>query len=170
VTTNPPAEQKRLVRTPRIERKPQMNKRVAHVASIAILAFALLLTPAALAAKGRGGGKPSGGSTSGSSIRLAPLVFDANGNGLPNHADVVTFNVSTTATFEPFVNVRCYQNGALVLNSWQGYFEGALNSSRDFTLGSGAWPSGAADCTASLDRYARNKWNVLATTSFHVAG
>ena len=49
-----------------------MNKRVAHVASIAIIAFALLLTPAALAAKGRGGGKPSGGSTSGSNICLAP--------------------------------------------------------------------------------------------------
>lgn len=145
-----------------------MNKRVAHVASIAILVFALFLTPSALAAKGRGGGKPNGGSTSGSSIRLSPLVFDANGNGLVNHGDVVTFNIFTTATTEPFVNVRCYQNGVLVLNSWQGYFDGALNSSRDFVLSSGAWTSGAADCTANLDRYARNKWNVLATTSFHV--
>jgi hypothetical protein len=143
-----------------------MNMRVAHVASIAILAFALILTPAALAAKGRGG-KPSGGSTSGSSIRLAPLVFDANTNGLPNHGDVVTFIVSTAAT-EPFVNVRCYQNGALALNSWRGYFDGSLDTSRDFILGSGAWPSGAAECTAKLERYARNKWNVLATTSFHV--
>jgi hypothetical protein len=145
-----------------------MNKRVAHVASIAILAFALILTPAALAAKGRGDGKPSGGSTSGSSIRLAPLVLDANSNGLPNHGDVVTFNISTTATTEPFVNVRCYRNGALALNSWRGYFDGALDTSRDFVLGSGAWPSGAADCTAKLEKYARNKWNVLATTSFHV--
>lgn len=146
-----------------------MKHRVAQVAFIAALVVALVLTPAALAARGgNGGGKPSGGGGSGSSIHLAPLVYDANGDGLPNHADVVTFNVSTTATTEPFVNVRCYQNGVLVLNSWQGYFDGALNSSRDFQLGSGAWPSGAADCTANVNRYARNKWNVLATTSFHV--
>ena len=145
-----------------------MKHRVAHVASVVAIVLAIGLTPAAIAAKsGGGGGKPSGGSTSGSSIRLAPLVFDANSNGLPNHGDVVTFNVSTAAT-EPFVNVRCYQNGALALNSWRGYFDGSLDTSRDFVLGSGAWPSGAADCTAKLERYARNKWNVLATTSFHV--
>ena len=47
-----------------------------------------------------------------SSINLAPLVYDANGNGLPNHGDVLLFNVSTTATTEPWVNLRCYQNGA----------------------------------------------------------
>lgn len=146
-----------------------MTRRVAHAAHIGALVLALALVPAAIAAKGgNGGGKPNGGSTSGSSIQLAPLVYDANGNSLPNHGDVVTFNVSTTATTEPFVNVRCYQNGALVLNSWQGYFDGALNDSRDFPLGSGGWPSGAADCTANVDVYARNKWNVLATTSFHV--
>ena len=146
-----------------------MSKRVAHVASIATLALALVVTEAALAAKGGSGGKPTGGASSSSSIRLAPLIFDANGNGLPNHSDVVTFSVSSTATSEPFVNVRCYQNGTLVLNSWQGYFDGALNSSRDFSLGSGAWPSGAADCKATVNRYVRNKWNVLATTSFHVS-
>ena len=145
-----------------------MTRRVAHAAQIGALVLALALVPAALAARGgNGGGKPSGGGGSGSSIHLAPLVYDANGDGLPNHADVVTFNVSTAAT-EPFVNVRCYQNGALALNSWRGYFDGALDSSRDFALGSGAWPSGAADCTANVKVYAHNKWNVLATTSFHV--
>ena len=145
-----------------------MRHRVAQVAFIAALVVALVLTPAALAARGgNGGGKPSGGGGSGSSIHLAPLVYDANGDGLPNHADVVTFNVSTAAS-EPFVNVRCYQNGALALNSWRGYFDGALDTSRDFVLGSGAWPSGAADCTAYVKVSARNKWNVLATTSFHV--
>jgi hypothetical protein len=145
-----------------------MTRRVAHAAQIGALVVALALVPAALAARGgNGGGKPSGGSGNGSSIRLATLVYDANGNGLPNHGDVVTFNVSTTAT-EPFVNVRCYQSGTLALNSTRGYFDGALDTSRNFALGSGAWPSGAADCTASVKVYTHNKWNVLATTKFHV--
>jgi hypothetical protein len=142
-----------------------MTRRVAHAAQISALVLALVLVPAALAAKG---GKPgAGGGATGSTIGLAPLVQDSNGDGMPNHADVVTFNVST-ATTEPFVNVRCYRNGVLMLNTWQGYFDGALNTSRDFALSSGVWSSGAADCTASLNRYARNKWNVLATTRFHV--
>ena len=67
-----------------------------------------------------------------------PLVYDANGNGLPNVGDVVTFNISTTATDQPFVNLLCYQSGVLVAEGWEGYFEGALNNpSRNFTLASG---------------------------------
>ena len=90
--------------------------------------------------------------SSSSSIRLAdPLVFDANGNGLPNYRDVVLFNVSTTATTQPFVNLQCFQNGGLVLNGWNGYFDGALNSTRNFGLSSASWQGGAADCTAYLN-------------------
>ena len=81
-----------------------MTRRVAHAAQIGALVLALALVPAAVAAKGgSGGGKPSGGSGS-SSLSLAdPLVHDANGNGLPNRSDVVTFTVSTTAG-QPYVN------------------------------------------------------------------
>ena len=123
----------------------------------------------ALAAKGgSGGGKPSGGSGS-SSLSLAdPLVHDVNGNGLPNHGDVVTFTVSTTATTQPFVNLRCYQNGALVLNTWNGHFDGAFNYSRNFGLASSAWQGGAADCTAYLDKATSRGWTQLASTSFRV--
>jgi hypothetical protein len=147
-----------------------MTRRVAHAAQVGALVVALALVPAAVAAKGgNGGGKPSGGSSS-SSLSLAyPLVFDANGNGLPNYRDLVLFNVSTTATTQPFVNLQCFQNGGLVLNGWNGYFDGALNSTRNFGLSSASWQGGAADCTAYLNTYARNgRWTQLASTSFHV--
>lgn len=142
------------------------------VLSLAVLALALV-PAASLAAKGgngaAGGGKSGGGgSTGSSSITLAPLVFDANGNGLPNYGDVVTFNVSTTATDRPFVNLQCFQNGVLVANGWNGYFEGALNTSRDFGLSSAVWRSGAAECTAWLDMSTNRGWRHLASTSFHV--
>lgn len=146
-----------------------MTRHVARTAQIGVLVLALALVPAGLAAKGgNGGGKPSGDGSS--SIMLAsPLAYDANGNGLTNYRDVVLFNVSTTATTQPFVNLKCYQNGGLVLNGWNGYFDGALNSTRNFGLSSASWQGGAADCTAYLEMYARNgRWTQLASTSFHV--
>ncbi|HET6847627.1 MAG TPA: hypothetical protein VFH74_02140 [Gaiellales bacterium] len=134
-----------------------------------LLAFAMLVVAfsgSAFAAKS--GGKSAGGSTGGSAISLAPLVVDANGNGLPDFGDVVTFNISTTSTTQPYVNLQCTQDGAVVLNSWNGYFADALNTSWDFGLGSGAWQSGAGDCTATLGMYTKRGWSKLAATSFHV--
>ena len=154
------------------------------VLSVAVLALALI--PAAgLAAKGgnsgntthgNGGGNGGGGSgggggstTGSSSISLAtPLVYDANGNGLPNVGDVVMFDVSTTATDQPFVNLQCFQNGVLVANGWKGYFEGSLDTTWGFGLGSGAWQGGAAECTAWVNMYTKQGWKQLASTSFHV--
>jgi hypothetical protein len=138
------------------------------VLPLALFAVLLLLVPAAFAAKG--GGKPGGGGSGGSGgISLAPLVNDANANGLPNVGDTVTFNISTTAT-QPYVNLLCYQNGVLGYNSWRGYFAGSLDSSWNFNLGSGGWTSGAADCTAWLGVYTRQGFQRLASTSFHVDG
>jgi hypothetical protein len=134
------------------------------VALVAVLALA----PIALAGKG---GKPGGGGGGGGggTISLAPLVWDANGNGLPNWADIVVFNISTTATSAPYVNLQCVQNGVVVLNGWNGYFVGALNNTWDFGLQSGAWQGGAATCTAYLDSYGSNgRWTRLASTSFSV--
>jgi len=133
------------------------------VALVAVLALA----PIALAGKG---GKPGGGGGGGGggSISLAPLVYDANGNGLPNWADIVVFNISTTATAAPYVNLQCVQNGAVVLNGWNGYFVGALNATWNFGLQSGAWQGGAATCTAYLDSYSNGRWVKLTSTSFSV--
>lgn len=134
---------------------------------IIALVLALALIPAALAGKGKPGGGGGGG---GGTISLAPLVYDANGNGLPNWADIVVFNISTTATSAPYVNLQCVQNGVVVLNGWNGYFAGALNATWNFGLQSGAWQGGAASCTAYLDSYGSNgRWTRLASTSFSVA-
>jgi hypothetical protein len=138
--------------------------RIAHAAQLASLILVVALVPAAFAAKGGNGGRTSGTS----SIKLAGLVVDQNSDGLPNFGDVVTFDVSTTATTEPYVNLQCFQNGGLVLNGWQGYFDWALNTSRNFGLGSGVWHSGAATCTANLEMYSNNRWRAIASTSFNV--
>jgi hypothetical protein len=136
----------------------------AEAGLISVLIFGLS-AGSAFAAKG---GSPAHNSGGGGTITLAPLVYDANGDGLPNWSDTVVFNVSTTATTQPFVNLQCFQNGALVLNGWNGYFAGALNSSWNFGLASGAWQGGAADCTAWLDMATKRGWSQLTSTSFHV--
>jgi hypothetical protein len=92
------------------------------------------------------------------------LVTDANANGLPNWADTVTFNVSTSATTQPWVNLKCTQNGKVVAQGWNGYFAGSLTGT-NFQLASPTWSGGAADCTAYLTT---PTWSVLASTSFHV--
>jgi|tagenome__1003787_1003787.scaffolds.fasta_scaffold20002726_1 hypothetical protein len=141
-----------------------MNRR--QILLVSVLAFALAVAPSALAGKGKPGG---GGTTGSSTITLAPVVVDVNGNGAPNWGDLVTFNVSTTDTTQPFVNLQCFQNGVLVANGWNGFFAGALNTTRNFGLNSGVWQSGAADCTAYVDKStSRGGWQQLASTSFHV--
>src|SRR5262245_11282377 len=100
-----------------------MTPRIARTAQIAALGLALALVPVAFAAKGSGAGKPTSGSSS-SSISLAePLVYDANGDGLPNRGDTVRFNVSTTATTGPYVDLVCSQNGVVVYGATAGYFD-----------------------------------------------
>ena len=50
-----------------------------------------------------------------SSLTLV-MVSDINGDGLPNWGDSVTFDVSTTETWNQ-VNVTCYQNGVGVFGA-----------------------------------------------------
>jgi hypothetical protein len=128
------------------------------IALFAVLAaVVLMLVPPALA--GRGGGD-AGGSLS--------LVLLNSTDGLPHYGQQVTFNVSTTATDSPYVNLRCYQNGVFVGEAWRGFFPTSLTG-QTFTLGgSTLWQSGAADCTAYLDKYTKRGWQQLAAISFHV--
>jgi hypothetical protein len=135
-----------------------------RIALAAVAAVVLVLVPAAIAGKGKPGGGGHSGSGGGGTISLAPLVNDANGNGLPNWDDTVTFNISTTATTQPWVSLKCTQNGVMVAQGLAGYFDGSL-SGRDFLLASPSWTGGAADCTAYLET---PTWSVLASTSFHV--
>jgi hypothetical protein len=121
------------------------------------------------AAKG-GNGKGKLGDTSGGSI-TGPV--EVNGDGLLSLGDLVTFDVSTTATAYPWVTVKCYQDGGLVSQESRAMFLGTLYS-RTFTLGpTPNWQSGGADCTATLeswDEYSnRGRITALASLPFAVA-
>jgi hypothetical protein len=137
------------------------------LAAIFIVAV-LALVPAALAGKGgggTGGGKPSGGG--GSTVTGPVVVSDANGDGLPNWGDTITFKVSTSSSW-PSVQLDCYQNGAPVYVATTGYYATYMWSN-NYTLDNWQWTSGAANCTATL--YATNKngsSTTLASLSFPV--
>jgi hypothetical protein len=137
-----------------------MLQRIALGAS---LVGALALAGTALAGKG-------GASSSWISN---PVVVSSSSvsaaTSAPRYGDVVTFTVSTNQTSNPFVNLRCYQNGNLVLSGWSAFTTGGLGD-RTFGLASAAWRSGAADCTAELDMYSNGRWKALASTNFHVDG
>jgi hypothetical protein len=121
------------------------------------LAAVLVLVPASLAK----GPAPS----SSSSLRL---VLMNSTDGVAHWGQSVTFNVSTTATSRPFVGLNCYQNGAWVYTSSVGYYPG-YPWDQFFTLMSGNWTSGAADCTATLYSVnSRGRQSNLASLSFHV--
>lgn len=150
------------------------TKRIAAATLEAALITSLtfgLIAGSAFAARGGNGGKPGGGgggTTYSGTIGLAPLVVDNNGNGTPNRGDVVTFDISTNNP-APYVQLECYQGGTLVAFGRKGYFEGSLDTNRNFGLSSGAWPAGTdADCTASLAYYTKRGWSKYASTSFHV--
>ena len=139
--------------------------RLASVFGVLLLVVTSAVAPAAA------GGKKS--SSSSISLVQTDSMLSAASDG-PSYGDSVTFAVSTTATDQPFVHLKCFQNGTLVLESWHGWFDGALGS-RSFLLGpTPAWQGGTADCTAHLenwDSYSKNgRVTVLASTSFHVNG
>jgi hypothetical protein len=128
----------------------------------ATLMLSLALVPSALAGKGS---KPTSGGSS--SISSPVMVVDANGDGLPNWGDTVTFKVSTTATAQPYVHLVCSGNG-IAYDSWRGYFAGSLDSNWNFVLSSGGWTGGSASCTAWLGMYTKQGFKQLASTNFQV--
>src|SRR5262245_55066577 len=98
---------------------------------LAIAALSVVFTSSALAGKGGGGGggKPPRGGGGGS----ISLVLLNSTDGQAHYGQTVTFNVSTTATSEPWVNLKCYQSGVLVAEGWNGYFDASLTG-RNFGL------------------------------------
>jgi hypothetical protein len=121
------------------------TSRIARAVQFGALILALALVPAALAAKGGNGG---GRNSDPSSINVV-MVNDLNGNRSPNWGDTISFAVSSTATSSPYVNLACYQGGALVASGDGAFFEGG-GWGQDMTLKSTLWTGGAADCTATL--------------------
>ena len=144
------------------------TRRIAHAAQIAALVFVFAAVPAAFAAKGGGGngGKPSTGSSS-LSIQK-PLVYDTNGDGVPNWGDTITFNISQTATTEPYVDLTCSQNGVVVYGATAGFFASyPWPWTQNMKLGSQMWAGGNASCAAVLYMfYGGGKKQILAKLSF----
>jgi hypothetical protein len=147
-----------------------MKRRVAHVAPIVALVLALVIAPAALAAKGGkpgggGGGKPGGATPTGS----FSLVLVDSTDGVAHWGQRITFNATSTATYY-FVAVSCSQGGVVVYRADKGFYPG-WPWSKEFTLQSYAWTGGAADCNAEL--YSQNSdgsnRRSLATMSFPVS-
>jgi hypothetical protein len=144
-----------------------ISRHVVRIALIAAVA-ALALVPTALAGKG-GGGKPGGGGGGTTTSSSLSLVLLNSSDGQAHWGQQVTFNVATTATASPFVSLNCYQGSTWVLTASAGFFP-SYPWSRDFTLSSGSWPSGAADCTARLYMTKDgSRTTTLATLSFHVS-
>jgi hypothetical protein len=129
-------------------------------------ALALVLAPAALAAKGGGKGAGNNAPTTptGSLNRL--VLLDPTSDGLPHWNHAISFDVSSTAQYY-FVRVVCSQDATRVYektNSFNGV------GMTDYGLSGPAWTSGAADCTAVL--YSQN-WDgsnqqTLGSMDFHV--
>jgi hypothetical protein len=130
---------------------------------IVILVFGLLAFPVLAAKGGNGGGGHGGGKPTAGTGTISLVLVDST-DGLAHYGQWVTFNVSTTATTEPWVNLKCWQSGTLVAEGWNGYFERSITGV-NFGLYSPAWTSGAADCTAYLTTPQKS---VLGWTSFHV--
>ena len=116
-----------------------------------------------IAAESKGGSKNGNDNSS----FILVMYADINGNGLPDWSDTVTFNVSTTETTEPHVDLTCSQNGVIVYWATTGYFESYLWPWTQFmTLSSTAWQGGAAECTAELYYFSGRRMPILASISF----
>ena len=143
---------------------------VCRASLIAALATSLVAGTAFAAKGGQGrSGSGSGGGGSSGTLDLV-MVRDFNANGLPNRADYITFNVSTTSTDRPFVGLRCWQGTSWVYDGYVGYFPTYMFDPW-FVLSSPYWaPSDEASCTARLFYYnKRGGENLLKTISFLVA-
>jgi hypothetical protein len=145
-----------------------MKSRVRHlahtVAQSSVIALLIVGLMAGSVFAARGGGKPGGGgSTGGGTLVMVPM----DGATEAHFGARVTFSISTSSSY-PYVHLTCYQGGVLVAEGRQGFFSTALGN-KWFILGpTPLWQSGAADCTATLEKSTSKGWSVLGSTSFHV--
>ena len=135
---------------------------LAEGSLIALLVVGLM-AGSVFAAPG-GKGKPGGG---GSGTGTIAVVY-MDGATEAHFGARVTFTVSTTATAYPYVHLMCRQSGVLVAEGRQGFFPTALGNQWFYLGPTPAWQSGAADCTANLEKYTNKGWSVLGATTFHV--
>jgi hypothetical protein len=164
--------------TPPVPKSASRAKRVAAATLEAALITALtfgLIAGSAFAGKGGGGGggKPGGGGGHGGG-GAAPtgsfaLVLVDSTDGVAHWGQHITFDVTSTARYY-FVGVSCAQGGDPVYRQDIGFYVG-WPWSKNFTLMSGNWTGGGANCDAVL--YSQNSdgsnRQTLSTMSFLVA-
>jgi hypothetical protein len=142
-----------------------MRRTTTILLTLMITLGAFALAPTANAAKAGGGSKPSGGGSS----TLTLVLLDST-DGVAHYGQRITFKVSTSATSEPHVSVACVQNGSTVYTAQTGYYASyPWPGTQTMTLSSGAWTSGAADCTAKMYYFNGNKTVYATTLAFPVA-
>jgi hypothetical protein len=145
---------------------PSRSRFLAATAGI-VAASLIAFVPIASAGKpttngGGGKGHGGGGNDPGSSLTL--VLLDS-ADAVPNYGEHATFEVSTTATDRPFVQLDCYQGGTRVYGMSAGFFPD-YPFTTTYTLRSSYWTGGAADCTARLYYSTNNKTTILTTLSF----
>jgi hypothetical protein len=139
---------------------------LAEASLVALLVVGLI---AGTAFAGKGGGGKGGGGGGGASVSWR-MVVDTNGNGAPNHAEVITFAFSTSAD-RPIISLTCTQGGATVYgDSRPMYWPNIWDDPGNFTLSSLSWTGGDAMCTAALKAQVRKKVTTLGTQTFAVGG
>jgi hypothetical protein len=134
------------------------------LASISALLFAaiLVVVSASVPADAKGHRVNSGVTGGG-----FDLVVLNSTDGLAHWGGQVTFTVSTTATTEPHVSLKCSQNGVLVYATQTGFYAGYLWPwTQVMTLSSVAWTGGSADCVATLYYFSGADVVSLATIGF----
>jgi len=155
--------------------EPYQKPRRKGLKTLAIVAalMAITILPA-MAAKGGngGGGKGHGGTTGGSTGSgggTLTLRVVSGPDNTPNWGEDITFDVSTSATTEPHVNVTCKQSGTVVYGATTGYYASyPWPWTQVMNLASQSWTGGAADCSAVLQAYSGTSVSTLYTLGFHV--
>lgn len=139
-----------------------------RITALVLTAGLLAVAPTAYAAKpsasgGGKGGKPAGGSSSFS------LVLLDSTDGVAHWGQRVTFDIQTTQTDKPYVDVACSQAGSVVYRNSAGYYSGyPWPWNQTMTLSSQAWTGGDADCSARLYSVSNSgATTTLATMTFH---
>ena len=143
-------------RHPHLVRKLLMSLVAAGIAAGVAVA---VIAPSPAGA--RGGPKSQSAS---SSITMQVLT---GSDTVPNWGEQITFDVTTTATNEPHVDVLCTQNGVTVYSATTGYYASyPWPWTQVMTLQSQMWTGGAADCTATLYYFDGRRTLRLATLPF----
>jgi len=138
------------------------SKSLAAIFALFFIAMLVLVSASVPAAAAKGGRQNSSATANGFS-----LVVLNSADGLAHWGGQVTFAVSTTATSEPHVNLKCSQNGVLVYATQTGFYAGYLWPwTQVMTLSSVAWTGGSADCVATLYYFSGATVVSLGTLSF----